>query len=161
MLLIYILVASIIHSDPSPLLATLTMSHTNPPASGSPSSNLKDIFDAALTAYEQKTQKSLRTHPLMDQLKACSPQPPAPDQVFILLRAQVGRFEKSADDKLISRLGPIVTVLCVSSPVTSAVVGLVNHIRIILLLRSKLSYHISRLSHPPVSFLLVPVSSFR
>ena len=113
------------------------MSTTNTTASSSKSSNLKDIFDAALTAYEKQTKKSLRMHPLMDQLKACDPQPPTPDQVIILLRAQVGKIEKSTsgDDKLISWVDSIVTVLCVSSSVTSAVVGLVNDpIRMILLL---------------------------
>ena len=116
------------------------MSNTGPSASSSRSSNLKEIFDAALVAYEKKTKKNLLTHPLMDQLKACDPQPPAPDQVFILLRAQVGMIEEStsADDELMSWLNPVVTVLCVSSSVTNAVVGLVNSIRMILLLRSNL-----------------------
>ena len=104
------------------------MSNTDPPASSSPSSNLKDIFDTALTAYEAKTKKSLRTHPLLDQLKACDPQPPAPDQVFMLLRAQVGKIEKSTsgDDELISWVDQIVTVLCVSSSVINTAVELVK-----------------------------------
>ena len=97
------------------------MSNTNP-------SNLKDIFDAAVTAYEEKTKKSLRTHPLLDQLKACDPQPPAPAQVLVLLRAQVGKIKDSTsgDDKFMSWADPIVTVLCVSSSITSAVVGAVG-----------------------------------
>jgi hypothetical protein len=112
------------------------MSNTKPPASSSSSSNLKVIFDATVTAYEKKTKKVLRTHPLMDQLNACDPQPPAPEQILLLLRAQVGTIEESTsgDDELISWVEPIVTVISMYSSTISTAVGLaVSPIRMILL----------------------------
>ena len=118
-------------SNTGPLVSSSpsSLSDTYPPASSSPS---KELFDAALTAYEKETKKSLRTHPLMDQLNACSPQPPTPGQILILLLAQVNRITPG-DDRIISRLDQIIIVLSVSSPVTRKVVGAVNPIRMILL----------------------------
>ena len=132
-------IASIIHSDAKHFLAAVTMSNTDPPAS---TSNLKDTFEAALTAYEKKTKERLRTQALMNDLNALRPQPPASDQILILLRAQVQKTENSAsgNDRFIAWLDPIVNVLCVSSSVTNAVVGLVNHIRIILRVQPLISY---------------------
>ena len=152
---------SIIRTEPNPLLAS-AMPKTTPPASSSSSSDLKDIFDASLAAYEKKTKKSLRTHPLLNRLKACDPQPPSPDQILIFLRAQVQKIENSTsgDDRFITWLDPIVTVLCVSSSMTNATVGLVRSHSDDPLTIQSLIYHIFRLSHLPISFSLVSMSFF-
>jgi hypothetical protein len=88
--------------------------------------------DAALTAYKKKTKQSLRMHPLMDQLNTCDPQLPAPEQILKLLHAQVNQITPG-NDRFISWLGQIVTVLSVSSSLTRKVIGAVNPIRMILL----------------------------
>ena len=115
----------------------MSESQTTPPASSfsSSKSNLGAIFKASVEAYEKKTKQSLLgvTHPLTARLQACDN---SPTEILKLLRDQLGQFEEytSDDDKLISWLNPLVTVLCVSSSVTQAVVGhLVKPIRMILL----------------------------
>ena len=107
------------------------MSKTTPTPPNSSSSDLQAVFEASLKEYEKKTETSLLTHPLMDELKACD----SPADILAILRSQAAKIEKntSSDDKLIKWLDPIVNVLAVSSSVISAGVGLVNAIQMVLL----------------------------
>ena len=107
------------------------MSKTTPAASSFSSSNLQAIFNASQKEYKKKTKKSLVTHPLMAQLRACD----SPAAILMLLRNQAEKVEQttSADEKLIKWLDPVVNVLSVSSAVISEGAGLVNHIQMILL----------------------------
>ena len=50
------------------ILLSPQMSHTHPTST---SSNFQLIFDNALEAYEKRTKKVLRTHPLAAQLQDC------------------------------------------------------------------------------------------
>ena len=127
------------------------------PALSSLSPKFHATFEASLKKYEKKTEISLLTHPLMAQFQDCN----SPADILVVLRSQVPQSEQttSADEKLIKWLDPIVNVLFPSSPVISAYVGLVNSNQVIFLQFN--SNHMSRYSHPQISFSRVPVSSFR
>ena len=118
------------------------MSNTTPTALSSFSPKLHAAFESSLNEYENKTEECLDTHPLLAGFQACKSRA----DVLAVLRSQVAQSEqtknseRSADDKLIKWLLPIVNVLSASSSVISAAVGLVNPIQI--LLQSILKSHI-------------------
>ncbi|KAH9016658.1 hypothetical protein EDB83DRAFT_227112 [Lactarius deliciosus] len=121
------------------------------------SSNFQTIFYASIKEYEKKTKKDLLVHPLMVQLQTCN----SPTDILAVLRTQVEQFEQSTsgDDKLTKWLDPTVNVLYAFSAALGEGVGLVNPI-LTMLLRSSLSFRISRCSHLPRSFSPVPESFF-
>ncbi|KAF8265076.1 hypothetical protein EI94DRAFT_1702752 [Lactarius quietus] len=91
-------------------------------STASSSSSLDDIIEESLKKYEEETNKSLR--PLIDELELDDK---CDDKILALFRAQVKEFKEfaSGDEKLMKSLKPIVKVLCASSSVIGAGVGLV------------------------------------
>ncbi|KAF8261921.1 hypothetical protein EI94DRAFT_747695 [Lactarius quietus] len=91
-------------------------------STASSSSSLDDIIEESLKKYEEETNKSLR--PLIDELELDDK---CDDKILALFRAQVKEFKEfaSGDNKLMKSLKPIVKVLCASSSVIGAGVGLV------------------------------------
>ncbi|KAI0272234.1 hypothetical protein BGY98DRAFT_936689 [Russula aff. rugulosa BPL654] len=87
------------------------MSHTNPTSSSS--SNFQLIFDDALKAYEKRTRKDLRTHPLAAQLQNCN----SPSSILDVLQQQVQELNQSQrrNERWTRWLDPTVTVLHVFS----------------------------------------------
>jgi len=67
------------------------MSHTQPPQVSASSSNFQLIFDNALRAYEGRTKKDLRNHPLAGQLQDCK----SPDNILDVLQQQVDELNRS------------------------------------------------------------------
>jgi hypothetical protein len=87
------------------------MSHTHPTSSSS--SNFQIIFDDALKAYEKRTRKDLRTHPLAAQLQNCN----SPSSILDVLQQQVQELNQSQrrNERWTRWLDPTVTVLHVFS----------------------------------------------
>jgi hypothetical protein len=90
----------------------------------SSSSNYQSVFDSALEAYKRKTNKDLRSHPLLTELETCD----SPDAVLTLLREQIPGFDqsRSTDDRLSKWLSPTVNVLYALSGAIGAGIGLVR-----------------------------------
>jgi len=91
-------------------------------------SSYQVIFDNALEAYNKKTKKELRSHPLLPKLQACN----SPDAVLTVLRDQIPTFDQShitsgTNDKLklTNWLNPTVNVLYSFSEAIGAGGGLV------------------------------------
>ena len=85
----------------------LMSSHTLPtPAS---SSNFQLIFDNALRAYERRTKKDLRNHPLAAKLQDCN----SPSNILDVLQQQVEELNQSQrrDEVWTRWLDPTVNVL--------------------------------------------------
>ena len=81
--------------------------HTHPTSSSS--SNFQLIFDDALKAYEKRTRKDLRTHPLAAQLQNCN----SPGSILDVLQEQVQELNQSQrqSEKWTRWLDPTVKVL--------------------------------------------------
>jgi hypothetical protein len=94
------------------------------PTASTSSSNYQSIFDNAIEAYEKKTKKDLRSHPLLDRLQNCD----SPDAVLNTLYEQIPGFDRSCgtDDKLTKWLNPTVNVLCTFSAVIGGGIGLAS-----------------------------------
>jgi hypothetical protein len=86
------------------------------------SSNYQSIFDNAIDAYKKKTNKDLRSHPLLAKLQTCR----SPDTILSVLREQIPGFDqpRSTDDGLTKWLNPTVNVLYTFSAVIGGVISL-------------------------------------
>ena len=82
------------------------MSHTHPTST---SSNFQPIFDNALEAYEKRTKKVLRTHPLAAQLQDCG----SPSSILDVLQQQIQVLKQSQQrsERWTRWLDPTVKVL--------------------------------------------------
>ena len=101
------------------------MSHTLTAATST--SNYQVIFDNALEGYRKKTNKDIRSHPLLPKLQTCN----SPDAVLTLLRDQMpvidpSRSTSSGDDRLSKWLNPTVHVLYKFSEAIGAGISLVS-----------------------------------
>jgi len=94
------------------------------PTATTSSSNYQSIFDNAIQAYNKKTKKDLRSHPLLDKLQNCD----SPDAVLSMLYEQIPGFDHSrgTDDKLTKWLSPTVNVLCTFSGVIGGGISLAS-----------------------------------
>ena len=97
------------------------------PTATTSTSNYQAIFDSALEAYKKKTNKDLRSHPLLPKLQTCN----SPDAVLTLLRDQMlaidpSRSTSSDSDGLIKWLNPTVHVLYTFSEAIGAGICLVS-----------------------------------
>lgn len=92
-----------------------------PSASASP---FQPIFNSAVDAYEKRTKKDIRSHPLLSTLQSCH----SPEDIVTLLREQFPAFSQSrnGDDTSSKWLIPTVKVLNSFSAVLGEGVGLVN-----------------------------------
>ena len=90
------------------------------------SSNYQSIFDNAIEAYKKKTNKDLRSHPLLDKLQNCD----SPNAVLNILYEQIPGFDQSraSDDKLSRWLNPTVNVLYTFSGVIGGGISLASAI---------------------------------
>ena len=106
------------NSSPSPLDF---MSHTH--LASSSSSNFQLIFDDALKAYERRTKKDLRKHPLAAQLQRCN----SPNSILDVLQQQVQELNHSQrrNERWTRWLDPTVKVLHMFSVTLGEVVTLV------------------------------------
>ena len=86
--------------------------------------NYQSIFDSAIEAYNKKTKKDIRSHPLLDKLQNCT----TPDAVLSILYEQIPGFDQSCgtDNKLTKWLDPTINVLCVFSGVIGGGIGLAS-----------------------------------
>jgi hypothetical protein len=93
-------------------------------ASTSSNLNYQSIFDGALEAYQKKTKKNLRSHPLFAKLETCN----SPDTVLTTLREQISQQDQSRgiDDKLTKWLDPTVNVIYNFSQAIGGGVSLVS-----------------------------------
>jgi hypothetical protein len=84
----------------------------------------QSIFEKAIEAYNKKTRKDLRSHPLLAKLQSCD----SPDTVLRVLREQVPGFDpyqpKTTDERLTKWLNSTVNVLCTFSGVIGGSIGL-------------------------------------
>ena len=92
------------------------------PTASTSSPNYQSIFDNAIEAYEKKTNKDLRSHPLLAKLQTCD----SPDAVLNVLRKQIPGFDqsRSTDDRFTKWLNPTVNVLYTFSGVIGGGISL-------------------------------------
>ncbi|KAH9957353.1 hypothetical protein BC827DRAFT_1157345 [Russula dissimulans] len=71
--------------------------------------NYRSILDNALVAYQKKTGKDLRSHPLLSKLRTSN----SPDEILTTLREQISGFSQTSScDKTFTKwLDPTVNVL--------------------------------------------------
>ena len=102
------------------------MSQTSSYASASSSSNFQSVFNAALEAYENKTESKLLDHPLAAQLQSCD----SPTAILSVLQDLIQQFDRRrrSDQRLANWLNPTVNVLYAFSSVLGEGVGLVSPI---------------------------------
>jgi hypothetical protein len=95
-------------------------------ASASSSSNFQSVFNAALEAYEKKTESKLLDHPLAAQLQSCD----SPTAILSVLQDLIQQFDRRrrSDQRLANWLNPTVNVLYAFSSVLGEGVGLVSPI---------------------------------
>ena len=110
------------YPDPSVTLLTRTMSQTHSNASSS--SNFQSVFNAALDAYEKKTESNLLTHPLAAQIQSCD----SPTAILSVFRELIQPFDRRrrSDQRLTNWLGPTINVLYAFSATIGQGVGLVS-----------------------------------
>ena len=96
------------------------------PIAATSSSNYQSFFDNAIEAYKKKTNKDLRSHPLLDKLQNCD----SPNAVLDILYEQIPGFDQSraSDDKLSRWLNPTINVLCTFSGVIGGGISLASAI---------------------------------
>jgi hypothetical protein len=94
------------------------------PTATTSTSNYQSIFDNAIEAYKRKTNKDLRSHPLLDKLQDCD----SPGAVLKVLYEQIPGFDQSrdTDDNLTKWLNPTVNVICTFSGVVGGGIGLAS-----------------------------------
>jgi len=94
------------------------------PTATTSAANYQAVFDNAIEAYEKKTKKDLRSHPLLDKLQNCD----SPDAVLSILYEQIPGFDQSCgtDHKLTKWLNPTVNVLCTVSGVIGGGISLAS-----------------------------------
>ena len=85
------------------------------------SSNIEDIFDAALKSYKKKTKKDLKNHDLFKRLETCD------SPAAILAVFQAAQFDRTGgDDRLNKWLVPTINVLYAFSEALGEGASLVN-----------------------------------
>ena len=96
------------------------MSHTQ----ASSSSNFQSVFDAALDAYEKKTESNLLTHPLAAQIQSCD----SPTAILSVLQGLIQQFDRRrrSDQRLANWLKPTINVLSAFSATVGQGVSLVS-----------------------------------
>jgi len=97
------------------------MSPTPGPSISASASRFGSIFISALDAYERRTRKDLRSHPLLPRLQSCD----SADAIITLLREHIpalGQSQSSDDGWLI----PTVNVIYAFSTALGEGVGLVS-----------------------------------
>jgi hypothetical protein len=96
------------------------MSHTQ----ASSSSNFQSIFDAALEAYEKKTESNLLTHPLAAQIQSCD----SPTAILSVLQGLIQQFDRHhrSDQRLANWLKLTINVLSAFSATIGQGVSIVN-----------------------------------
>ena len=101
------------------------MSHTH---STSSPSGFHSIIINALEAYEERTKKDIRSHPLAEKLQTCN----SPGAILLVLQQQVREINRpqSGDEVLTKWLDPTVKVLYAFIEVLGEGVGLVRPRRI-------------------------------
>ena len=87
-------------------------------------SNYQSIFDNALEAYKRRTQKDLRSHPLLPKLQTCN----SPDAVLAVLLEQIDQSHStsSVNSRFTNWLNPTVNVLYSFSETIGTGIGLVR-----------------------------------
>ncbi len=82
------------------------------------------IFDEALSTYEKKTGKDLKSDPLLRTLEACK----SPDETLSELRRQIPGFDQSenSENRLTNWVNPVVHVLYIFAQTIGGAVGLVS-----------------------------------
>jgi hypothetical protein len=110
------------YPDPSVTLLTRTMSQTHSNASSS--SNFQSVFNAALDAYEKKTESNLLTHPLAAQIQSCG----SPTAILSVLRDLIQQFDQryTSDQRLTNWPNATVKVLYAFSGTLGDSVGHVS-----------------------------------
>jgi hypothetical protein len=113
------------------------MSHSNPTASTSSSSNFQLIINNALDSYKKRTKNDLLSHPLAAQLQPSK----SPSEILAVLQEQVQGLDQSqrSDERWTRWLNPTVNVLYTLSATLGEGVGMVR-LRAYPCLRSALSY---------------------
>jgi hypothetical protein len=93
-------------------------------AVGTYTSNFRNIFVAAMKAYEKKTKTDLLTHPLATQLQSCN----SSSDILAVLQDKVNEFDESRshNERLSSWLNPTINVIYAFSATLGAGVGLVR-----------------------------------
>ena len=94
------------------------MSNSHPVTS---SSNFQLIFNNALSAYEKRTKKDLRAHPLAAELEKCN----SPSDILVVLHRELDESLRS-DDRWTKWLDPTVKVLYMLSRTIGEHIGLVS-----------------------------------
>ena len=92
----------------SPSIRAMSLTGPNA-ASSSSSSNFQSVFDAALEAYEKKTECKLLSHPLALELQSCD----SPTAILSVLQDLIQQFDlrRRSDKRLANWLKPTVKVL--------------------------------------------------
>jgi fungal STAND N-terminal Goodbye domain len=100
------------------------MSHTQPTASSSSSSNFQLIIDNALDKYKKRTKNNLRTHPLASRLQTCN----SPGAIIATLQEQVQGLDQSqgSNERWSKWLDPTVNVLQTFSSILEAGASMVS-----------------------------------
>jgi hypothetical protein len=98
------------------------MSQSHPIAYSS--SNFQSLLNAALDAYEKKTESKLLIHPLAAQLQSCD----SPTAILSVLQDLIQQFDRRrrSDQRLTNWLTPTVNVLYAFSATLGQGVGLVS-----------------------------------
>ena len=101
----------------------MSLTHSSASSSSS-SSNFQSIFNAALDAYERKTESNLLTHPLAAQIQSCD----SPTAILYVLQELIQQFDRHhrSDQRLTNWLGPTINVLYAFSATIGQGVGLVS-----------------------------------
>jgi hypothetical protein len=96
------------------------MSQTHPTASSS--SSFQSVLNAALEAYEKKTEYKLLAHPLATQFQSCD----SPTSILSILQDLIQQFDRRrrGDQRLTNWLKPTVNVLYAFSSTLGQNVGL-------------------------------------
>ncbi len=95
----------------------------NPQTTATTSSwNYQSIFDNAIEAYKKKTNKDLRSHPLLARLQTFD----SPDSVLSVLHEQIPGCDQSriTDNRLTKWLNPTANVLYTFSATIGAGISL-------------------------------------
>jgi hypothetical protein len=90
----------------------------------SSSSNFQSVFDAALDAYDKKTESNLLTHPLAAQIQSCD----SPTAILSVLQGLIQQFDRRrrSDERLANWLKPTINVLSAFSDTIGRGVSIVS-----------------------------------
>ena len=128
------------------------MSSQPVPSSSTSQLDIATIFNAALAAYNRKTEKDLTSHPLLPELQSCN----SPDAVLTILRREIPTFSESenGDNRFTKWVMPTVRVLLLFSATIGQGVGLVNF-RIFL--RKEFPFLCPLQAYPPANIIVAGI----